>query len=119
MHQVHSQVWNEIAKQPLVSQLGKRVFHLPETEMDLELEKISTELDQAGVPWEVRLAYATVAPLLAERQAIAMFMREHPEYQTALPNVEDVGEAVIMASMDRDLNEQQQAQLAGLLQQPL
>lgn len=119
MHQVHSQVWNEIAKQPLVSQLGKRVFHLPETQMDLELEKISQEMEQAGVPWEVRLAYTTVAPLLAERQAIAVFTRDHPEYLAALPNVEDVGEAVILASMERDLNEQQQEQLAELLQQTL
>lgn len=119
MHQVHSQVWNEIAKQPLVSQLGKRVFHLPETEMDLELEKISAEMDQAGVPWEVRLSFTKVAPLLAEREAIAAFTRENPEYQRALPNVEDVGEAVILASMEDELNEQQQEQLAGLLQQPL
>ena len=116
MYQVHSQVWNEIARQPLVSELGNRLFHLPETEMDRELEKLSAELKAQGMPPEVRASYVSVAPLLAESQAIAVFTRDHPEYLAALPNVEDVGEAVILASMDRELSEQQQAQLAGLLQ---
>ena len=116
MHQVAAQVWNEIAKtQDLVSDFGKETFHLPETELDSMLEQITAQLEAKGIPAPVRVAYLTVAPLLAEPEAIAAFVRENPQYLAALPNVEDVGEAVILAAKEYRLSEPQKKQLQSLL----
>ena len=54
-----------------------------------------------------------MAPLLWESQAIQMYQRET---QTMLmPSVDDVSEAVIIASMDFQLTSKNQAQLTKLL----
>jgi hypothetical protein len=56
-------------------------------------------------------------PLLWERDAIALYLQDHPEATAGLPEVLDAGEAVMLASREFPLDPSQQRQLRKLLQQ--
>ncbi len=73
---------------------------------------------EAKVKMAVVGSYLKVMPLLWEREAIAAFVEQSPELMTALPNLEDAEEAVMVATMDYRMDESQQKQLPELLQTP-
>ena len=117
MHQVSAEVWNRIAEsQELVTQFANRVFPLPEKDQEVQLRHESRDLERRGIPASVRAAYLLVMPLLWERAAISSFVAENPDLAPGLPNVEDVEEAVMLASRDLPLSESQQSELTKLLQ---
>lgn len=118
MYQVPASAWNQVAKVgPLQTAFAKRLFRLNPAELSTALEQESDKLKKDGVTDpSVRSSYLQLAPLLWERAAIANAVEQSPGLAPALPNVEDVGEAVTLASQDRQLNARQQQQLSELLQ---
>ena len=120
MHQLPARVWNAIAEeQPLTTAFASRLFPLSQPKLDSALEKETEKLKGNGVSDPlVRQAYLTMAPLLWENKAIQAFATDHPEHQAALKDVEEVNEAVLMASQDAPLSTSQQQQLRELLQTP-
>lgn len=118
MHQVATRVWNEIGETvPLKTDWAKQMFPLPQDEMERALSREEKALSRKDRPMVVS-AYLMVMPLLWEREAIAQFKAEHPELIDALPDVESVQEAVMLASQEFPLDERQQARLSRLLQTP-
>ena len=116
VHQVATRVWNEIGETvPLKTDWAKQMFPLPPSEMEKALDLEQERLSKADRPVVVA-AYLLVMPLLWEREAIAKFKRAHPEMMDALPNVESVQEAVMLASTEFPLDKRQQQRLARLLQ---
>ena len=94
------------------------MFPLNQEKMLAALEDETALLAAEGVPAAVRMAYLMMAPLLWEEKAIAAHVREHPGLWGALPNVVDVGEAVLIAAKEWRLTEPHQKQLATLLETP-
>lgn len=118
MQQIATRVWNEIGETvPLKTDWAKQMFPLPPDEMEKALAREEKALSRKDRPMVVS-AYLMVMPLLWEREAIAQFKVEHPEMLDALPDVESVQEAVILASQEFPLDERQQKRLAKLLQAP-
>ena len=118
MFSVVTRIWNQIAKeQELQTPMAKRLFPLDVEEMEIALAKEESRLaKQNNSGFLVAGAYLTVAPLLWENQAIAAYKRDHPGLEAALPELVDVGEAVLVASKDFPLSEPQQKQLGKLLE---
>jgi len=115
MYQVAVPVWNQIGETvPLKTDWAKQMFPLPEDQMEkaLALEEKRLMRTEEGV---VAAAYLKMMPLLWEREAIAQYKAEHPEWEAALPEVNDVEEAVMLASEDLPLTRAQQGRLRKLL----
>jgi hypothetical protein len=120
MHQLPALIWNQIAaEQPLKTAFAKRLFPLSQEKLDAALELETARLKEQGVSDPlVRASLLLVGPFLWENEAIQAFAQDHPEHQSALPNLEESNEAVMMASGDSPLNTSQQQQLSRLLQTP-
>lgn len=119
MYQVDAAIWNRIAdEEVLESDWAQQMFPLPSEELDRALEKESARLRKAGHSSGVVVSYLTMLPLLLEREAIARFKSRNQGLEAALPNVESVEEAVLVAAKDRVLNANQKAELSRLLSRP-
>lgn len=68
--------------------------------IDAEIER----LEQDGTDPQVALAYVKVAPLLAEKKAIAHYAAKYPEIRSALPEVLSANEAVIFGAQEYALD---------------
>jgi hypothetical protein len=118
MHQVATRVWNEIGETVhLRTDWAKQIFPLPDDQMEKALSLEEKRLMQKDRPIVVS-AYLMVMPLLWERDAIAQFKAMNPNLMAALPEVESVQEAVMLASSEFPLDDSQQKRLAKLLQTP-
>ena len=116
MLNVATKIWNDLAAQGnLKTEKYRRLMALPNQELIEAHEREAEELEHQGADPAVALAYLQVAPLLAERGAIATFLQTHPGLAEALPRVETVEQAVAMMSRSRHLTPAQQRQLSGLL----
>lgn len=120
MYQATAKIWNEIAdSQTLETDWAKQMFPLPPDDM---LEALNREerriAEEKDVPLRLATAYLLVMPLLWERRAIARYVASHPQAEAALPNVETVGEAVMLASKEYSITSQDQRQLAAMLVMP-
>lgn len=117
MHQVGHWVWNGIAARGgLETSFATRVFPLAGAEFDAAVEQEARRLEMRGVASAtVRASYLTFMPLLWERRAIAAYVADYPELMAALPNIEDVDEAIAMATSDHGLDATEQRQLKELL----
>ncbi len=105
----------------LAVEVGRAVVPVPTRypmALTRALQAEEETLEAEGTDPVVAVAYLTMAPLLWEEKAIAAHVRHNPELMGALPNVVDVGEAVIIATKDYRLNAPQREQLAALLQTP-
>lgn len=119
MYSIPARILNDIyktQKKRLVTPFAKRVFKLPEMEIDQQVGEREKELKKEGVSLPVRLAYMTVMPLLWEREAIAAYLREK-ELGTSpvLPNITTVEEAVYLGNLDFPMDENEQNKLRELL----
>lgn len=114
-------IWNEIAACGLRTTWARERFTLEDGELILQAyEKEARKLEKQGIPNQVITAYLDLKPLLLERAAIAKYKETSSGWaDNALPEVNSVNEAVILASQDRPLNRSQQQQLTKLLQQDL
>lgn len=119
MLQVAAAVWNEIAKtQPLETAWAKKWFRMNQDELTQADQKEYEDLKKKVSP-DVAISFQTLRPLLLERKAISRHLQKHPELRQALPEVNSINEAVMLASMDRPLNPLQQKQLEQLLREAL
>ncbi len=119
MYQVPAAVWNKIAAtQQMRFPSMKMLMSMSEEEMLLALDEQGKALSQAGVSPTVANAYLTMAPLLAEHQAISAYINQtdNSDLRAALPEVLNAEEAVAIAQQDRSLSEKEQQQLLVMLQ---
>lgn len=113
-------IWNEIAEtQELATEWARKAFRLNQEQAAEAYDREHQTLVDEGADPEVATAFLEVFPLLAERKAIARFLRTRPDLKGVLPEVTTANEAVMLASMDRPLNLSQQKQLQRLLQSRL
>ena len=115
MYSVAAPIWNEIAEQQdLATDWAKQMFSLPQEDLDLALEREEARLTpQVGAM--LAAVYLKIMPLLRERRAIMDFLKDNPNYRHALPEILDVGEAIMVANKDSHLSAQEQRQLRQLL----
>lgn len=118
MYQVPTAVWNEVAKQPEMRfQAFKLIMSMTQDEMLEALNQQAEALAQNGVPDSVINAYQTMAPLLAENEAISAYINktDNSNLRAALPEVLNAPEAVAIAEQDRPLSEAEQQLLLEML----
>jgi hypothetical protein len=105
MLQVAAPIWNEIAKtQKLATSWARKWFAMDQDELNAADQKEYEEMKAKGISHEVAASLQMVRPLLWERAAINRHLQKHPELTAALPTVNSPNEAVILASMERDLS---------------
>lgn len=63
----------------------------------------------------VALAFVEIAPILAERLAIAQYAKKNPQIRTIAPEILSYQEALQIATKDHWLTKQQQKELLTLL----
>ena len=115
MASIAAQIWNEIAKtQTLRTAWARKAFAMNGEEIAAEEDR-EYKILKAKEGHEVASAFLDVKPFLLENVAISKYTQEHPEYRQALPEMVSVSEAIAIASMDRPLNQIQQASLTKLL----
>lgn len=116
MNQVPTAVWNRIAQtQTLATEWASDLFRMTPSEMDQALEMQRERMTKAGYSSTVIVAYQTMAPLLAESQAIQAFVASNPELATALPDVLTAGEALQYAVSEWRMGEKDAETLLELL----
>lgn len=118
MLQVNAALWNAIARTGQCRTPIGQLFSLTQEQQNQAHEREANRLEQLGVDPEVALAYLTVAPLLAERKAIADYKRMHSanlSLADVLPEVNTIQDAVILATRQHRLNREQATQLTELL----
>jgi len=119
MRQVAQSIWNEIAKRPEMQYSEmKALFSLSPEEIDAALDAQADEMESAGEPDSVILAYQLVAPLLFEREAIQAFVLSTESFglRAALPEILSVDEAVRIATMEYRLTDHEMVRLQNLLE---
>lgn len=116
---IPAEVWNAIARETrLQTEWAKKAFPLTDSEMEALEEKESDRLEKTFPRLVVR-GFQDMRPLLLERDAIRSWVRKHPEYGNALPEVNTIAEAVAMASTDWMYDETEKKQLESLLNEVL
>ena len=120
INSVAAKIWNEIVDLGnLKTSWAQRAFRMDEDEL-IELEdREYEELEDRDVDPEVIRAFLDVRHLLTERAAIASYVKKHPELRGALPEVNSVNEAVLLAAGDWPLSQSQTSQLKELLNEAL
>jgi hypothetical protein len=119
MHQIAAAVWNEIARtQTLRNPSMQILFAMPQSKLTEALEAQAKVLEQNGQPDSVINAYQTMAPLLAEHEAISSYINQmdNSDLRAAMPEVLNAPEAVAIASQEHPLSKDEQTQLLQLLQ---
>ena len=118
MYQAPARVWNEIARtQTLKTAWAKRMFPLDSETMAEWLDEELDRIAATGPSKALVASYLKIMPLLWENEAIAEFVTTNPDLIPALPSVESVKEAVLIATMDYRMDEAEQEELADLLNQ--
>ena len=104
---------NELAEGPIRTQWGLMM------QAEYPAEEASQQVYQRLKPklgHRVAFAFETVAPLLAERLAIAEYKLKNPAIEMVAPEVLDYQEALEIAMMEvPDLTPKEQQQLTNLL----
>lgn len=118
MLQVSPVIWNEIAAtQNLVHPEMRRLMSLPQDQLPKALDALAKTQESAGASPRATLAYATVAPLLLENQAISRYiqMKDNDSLRASLPELTTVDEATSLATQEYRLNGLDQKSLKKLL----
>lgn len=118
MYQVPARIWNEIAvSETLENPAFQKLMTLDQDQLTQALEDQAKALETNGVPDSVIVAYQTMAPLLAESQAISRHINQtgNTQLRDALPEVLNADEAVVIASRDRVLSKSEQQTLLHML----
>lgn len=118
MQQVPMRFWNEIAQtQEMKSPLWAAMFSLSPEQLSGATDDLSKALKMLTQDDRVILAYLLAAPLLVENEAISRYLEatDSLHLRSSMPELQTVGEAVILASKEYRLKPSQQRQLELLL----
>ena len=118
MQQVPMRFWNEIAQtQEMKSPLWAAMFSLSPEQLSGATDDLTKALKLLVQDERVMLAYLLAAPLLVENEAISRYLIETDSLhlRSSMPELQTVGEAVILASREYRLKPSQQRQLDLLL----
>ena len=119
LHQAATRYWNEIAEsQPLKTEWAQQMFPLPQEDMDLALEKEEARLTRETSNPVLASAYLKIMPLLWENRAISNFLKDNPSLRIAMPPLESVSEALMVARMDFQLTTRELMKLGEMLKEP-
>lgn len=120
VNSVAAVIWNEIAAQgKLQTAWAKKVFAMDEEELSAQENEEYRAMKAAGTDHDVASAFLDVRHLLLEHEAITRYCRKNPQMRNALPEVDSVNEAILLAQGDRFLTPPQTRQLRELLQADL
>lgn len=118
MYQLPAIAWNQIATLAATQNEWGEIMALPEEEMSEALSKKADELEEKGLTGLALVAYMKIAPLLAERKAIAEAKRalKMPALEAAIPEVLTPAEAIEIMDMETNgLSEKERRIAAKLL----
>lgn len=118
MHQAPASLWNQVAKtQNLRTAWAKDLFPLNQEALDKELDLQLEQLQAAGHPVKVALAYQLALPLVLERDALQAFVAEQGnlDLKAVFPETNNPVEAARLGALEYDLNELQRENLLALL----
>lgn len=119
MQQAAAKYWNEIAEsQPLRTEWAQQMFPLPQEDMDLAMENEEKRLIRETSNPVLASAYLKIMPLLWESAAISSYLNDNPSLRAAIPPIESIAEATMIASMDFRLTKGELVQLAEMLKDP-
>lgn len=119
MHQAAARYWNAIAEsQPLKTEWAQQMFPLPQEDMDLALENEEKRLMRETSNPVLASAYLKIMPLLWESAAISSYLKDEPNLRAAIPPIESIAEAVMIASKDFHLTKGELVKLAEMLKEP-
>lgn len=120
MHQVPQEIWQEIhalANEQIRTQWADRLFPESAETVTEELEQQGMRMRGRGVDNKVVLAFQMTAPLLQEREAISTYLAKthRVDLRGALPELETVDDAVLLAEKELMLSPRQSTTLRNLL----
>ena len=118
MMSVSSVIWNEIAEtQPLKHSQMRELMEMDPDKLPQRLDQLALEQEAQGADPRATLAFATVAPLLLENEAISRYvqMKDNDSLRGALPEIVTMDEAVSLATLEYRLTEPEQTSLRKLL----
>lgn len=118
MYQIAAPVWNRIASTVRLRHTWARtMFAMPQEELARALDEQAQRMTFSGTPARVIRAYQTVAPLLAENEALSRYFQKTADLQLrqALPEVTTPQEAVALAVAEFRLEPPEQTTLLFLL----
>lgn len=119
MHQAAARYWNAIAdSQSLKTEWARQIFPLPQEDMNLALENEEKRLIRETSNPVLASAYLKVMPLLWESAAISNYLKDNPGLRAAMPPIESIAEAIIMARNDFRLTSRELMKLAEMLKEP-
>lgn len=119
MHQAAAKFWNEIARtQTLKTEWAQQMFPLPQEQLDQALEREEQRLTRETNDPQVASAYLKIMPLLWENEAISKFLNANPSMTVAMPTLQSLSEALMVARKDFRLTNGQMAKLKTLLNAP-
>lgn len=119
MHQAAARYWNAIAEsQPLKTEWAQQMFPLPQEDMDLALENEEKRLMRETSNPVLASAYLKIMPLLWESAAISSYLKDEPSLRAAIPPIESVAEAIMIAGKDFRLTKGELVRLAEMLKEP-
>jgi len=118
MHQAAARYWNEIAKsQPLKTEWAQQMFPLPQEDMDLALENEENRLFRETNNPILVCAYLKIMPLLWENVAISNYLEDNPSLRVAIPPIESIPEAILIARKDFHLTTRELMKLGEMLKE--
>ena len=91
------------------------MFPLPQSELDRALEREEARLTRESNDPQVASAYLKIMPLLWENEAISKFLNANPSLTTAMPPLQSLSEALMVARKDFRLTNGQMMKLKTLL----
>lgn len=119
MHQAAAKYWNEIAASQLLrTEWAQQMFRLPQEDLDLALENEGKRLIQERNNPALAGAYLKIMPLLWESAAISGYLKHKPNLRAAIPPIESIAEATMIASNNFRLTTPELRELAQMLKEP-
>ncbi|WP_354269332.1 hypothetical protein [Bradyrhizobium japonicum] len=118
MHQAAARYWNQIAEsQPLKTEWAQQMFPLPQEDMDLALENEEKRLLRETNNPVLVSAYLKIMPLLWENAAISNYLKDNPRLRIAMPPLQSIPEALMVASRDFQLTMRELMKLGEMLKE--
>lgn len=116
MHQAAARYWNEIAAtQPLKTEWAQQMFPLPQEQLNAALDREEQRLTRETNDPQLASVYLKIMPLLWENEAISKFLNANPSLTIAMPPLQSLSEALMVAAKDSSLTNAQMAKLKKLL----
>lgn len=117
MTSLPAKVWNEMAHAGLKTAWARETWALDAKGIQAAEQRAARYLRKDGLDSMLVQAFLDARPLLLEREAIARYVRTHPELRGALPEVNSINEAILIVTGDWPLDQSETEQLRTLLAQ--